>query len=187
MNAKLPIPTSPSSPRPYLLKCKDDGEDVEARFKCQMAVRYAMEKIRAGVPMGGSHAIGHQLGPLGVPHGVTSCIMCPAVIKFNIKHGAGKPEIVRRQEMIREILWADSKVMDVLRGGGLDPISNDLGDALEVIVRFLELPRALSAFDIAADKIPASAKNALEDFWARTNSIPLVEAAQVEEILNMVM
>lgn len=61
---------------PGLIACKqEEGEeeekaDVEARFRCQMGVRYAMENIRAGVPMGGSHAIGHQLGEsaLSVEH-----------------------------------------------------------------------------------------------------------------------
>lgn len=65
---------------PSLLKCKKDLDDTDARHKCQMGVAFGMDNVRAGIPMGGSHAIGHQLGPLGVPHGVTSCIMCPAVM-----------------------------------------------------------------------------------------------------------
>lgn len=47
---------------PSLLQCKADPSDVFARHKCQMGVNYAMYNVRAGVPMGGSHAIGHQLG-----------------------------------------------------------------------------------------------------------------------------
>lgn len=49
---------------PGLLACKRGEADVQARMRCQMAVRYAMENVRAGTPMGGSHAIGHQLGEL---------------------------------------------------------------------------------------------------------------------------
>jgi alcohol dehydrogenase class IV len=49
---------------PNLLKCKADPNDIEARQQCQLAVGYAMDNIRAGIPMGGSHAIGHQLGML---------------------------------------------------------------------------------------------------------------------------
>lgn len=45
-----------------LLKCKAHAEDVLARHQCQMAVIHAMDNVRAGIPMGGSHAIGHQLG-----------------------------------------------------------------------------------------------------------------------------
>lgn len=186
---------------PGLLACKADEGDAEARGRCQMAVRFAMENVRAGVPMGGSHAIGHQLGesfgrglwlradfvgPLGVPHGITSCIMCPAVMKFNIKHGGENAEIARRQGMVRQILWSETKIAAVLREGGLAPGSSDLGDIVDVLIRHLDLPRTLSAFDISPDKIPALAKNSLEDFWAKTNPVPLVDAAQVEEILEAV-
>lgn len=47
---------------PNLIKCKADPNDVQARQQCQLAVCLAMDNIRAGIPMGGSHAIGHQLG-----------------------------------------------------------------------------------------------------------------------------
>ena len=47
---------------PNLLRCKDDLTDVQARLNCQKAVRLAMANVRAGIPLGGSHAIGHQLG-----------------------------------------------------------------------------------------------------------------------------
>lgn len=112
--------------------------------------------------------------------------MCPAVMKFNLKHGGSNSEIARRQEVVQKILWSEAKVAEVLRGGGLKPETSDLGDALDVLIRFLELPRTLGAYDISPDKIPALAKNSLEDFWAKTNPVPLVDAAQVEEILEAV-
>lgn len=126
------------------------------------------------------------VGPLGVPHGVTSCIMCPAVMKFNIKYGGGNSEIARRQGLVKQILWSEPKVAEVLTEGGLEPHSSDLGDALNVLVRALDLPRTLSAYNISPDKIPALARNSLGDFWARTNPVPLVMTAQVEEILEAV-
>ena len=49
---------------PNLLKSKLNLNDIQARQQCQLAVGYAMDNIRAGIPMGGSHAIGHQLGTL---------------------------------------------------------------------------------------------------------------------------
>lgn len=64
---------------PSLLRSKEDERDVDARHQSQMGVNMSMKSVRSGIPMGGSHAIGHQLGPLGVPHGVTSCLMCPQV------------------------------------------------------------------------------------------------------------
>jgi alcohol dehydrogenase class IV len=47
---------------PSLLQCKADPNDILARHKCQLAVISAMNNVRLGVPMGGSHSIGHQLG-----------------------------------------------------------------------------------------------------------------------------
>ena len=49
---------------PRLIACKEDssGVDVASRRRCQDGVRWAMESIRAGVLMGGSHAVGHQFG-----------------------------------------------------------------------------------------------------------------------------
>lgn len=171
---------------PALLKCKKDGDDVEARRQCQLAVNFAMDAVRSGIPMGGSHAIGHQLGPLGVPHGVTSCIMCPAVMKFNIVHGKDNPEIGRRQQKIKDILWSEEDTAKVLKSAGLDQSKADLGDLLDVYVRELALPRTLKDMGISSDVIPALSERTLADFWAPTNPVPLLKAEQVREILDMV-
>ncbi|KAK3073518.1 hypothetical protein LTR53_004857 [Teratosphaeriaceae sp. CCFEE 6253] len=56
---------------PGLLRCKADPTDIAARRQCQLATPLGMGSVRAGITMGGSHAIGHQLGPLGVPHGAS--------------------------------------------------------------------------------------------------------------------
>lgn len=146
---------------PNLLKCKSDPNDIEARKQCQLAVGLAMDNIRAGIPMGGSHAIGHQLGPLGVPHGVTSCIMCPAVMKYNCKHGQDNPEISRRQDKIKDILWSEEEVAKTLKDAGLSKDSSDLGDALDVIIRTLGLPRTLTDMEISRDVIPTLSERAL--------------------------
>ncbi|KAI1862727.1 uncharacterized protein JN550_010064 [Neoarthrinium moseri] len=170
---------------PSLLKCKTDPNDIEARHRCQMAVILAMDNIRAGIPMGGSHAIGHQLGPLGVPHGITSCIMCPAVMKFNIKHGSSSSEIAARQEKIRNILWSEPEVATKLKAAGLSTAA-DLGDLLDAVIRALGLPRTLKELDIPREVLPRLSKRALHDFWAPTNPVPLVRAEQVREILDAI-
>ncbi|KAK5166622.1 uncharacterized protein LTR77_008165 [Saxophila tyrrhenica] len=171
---------------PSLLKCKKDPNDIEARKQCQLAVVFAMESVRTGTAMGGSHAIGHQLGPLGVPHGVTSCILNPAVMKYNIIHGKDKPEIARRQENIKEILWSEPEVSKTFDQAGIDRTTADLGDLLHVYVRGLGLPRTLKEMDISSDRIPGLSERALADFWSPTNPVPLLKAEQVQEILEMV-
>ena len=44
-----------------LLRTKGDSQDLDARFESQMGVIQAMHAVGSGVPLGGSHAIGHQL------------------------------------------------------------------------------------------------------------------------------
>ena len=175
---------------PNLLACHADpqGHDILARHKCHMGVLLAMKSIRAGVPMGGSHAIGHQLGPLGVPHGVTSCIMCPAVMKWNASQtsDANYAEIERRQTMVRDILWDLPEAMTVFDRAGLTKEKADLGDLLDAIFVKLEQPRTLKDVGVDAEIIPALAKRTLDDAWAPTNPVPLKEAGRVQEILEMV-
>ena len=170
---------------PSLLKCKSDPKDVEARHKCHMAVLLAMKGIRAGVPMGGSHAIGHQLGPLGVPHGVTSCIMCPAVMKYNITH-AGNRVNQQKQTKVLSILWSEMTVAELLKKEGLKQENADLGDVLDVIIRELGLPRTLKQVGIEKSQFPPLSKRTLDDFCAQDNPVPLTQASQVSEILEAV-
>jgi alcohol dehydrogenase class IV len=172
---------------PWLLKTKVDEGNAEARFKCQMGVLLAMKNVRAGIPMGGSHAIGHQLGPMGVGHGVTSCIMCPAVMKWNIAHGNKIPEIQKKQDKIREILWSEESASAAFKRAGLTKEKADLGDLLDVIIRALGLPRTLKEVGIDKSQLDALSKRTLEDAWAPTNPIPLTDAAQVKDILEMVV
>jgi alcohol dehydrogenase class IV len=171
---------------PNLLKCKNDTQNIEARRQCQLAVRFGMDNVRAGIPMGGSHAIGHQLGPLGVPHGVTSCIMCPAVMKYNLKHGRD-PEIPRRQDLVKKILWSEPEVATLFKAASLTPAEADLGDLLDVIIRALGLPRTLGEMGIDEEKVSGLAERALHDQWSPTNPIPLLKVEQTREILQAVV
>ena len=57
-------------------------EELEHRVQCQLAAWlsiFGMTNTRSGI----SHALGHQIGPMwNVPHGVTSCITLPHVMRF---------------------------------------------------------------------------------------------------------
>ncbi len=59
------------------------GEDeLEHRVQCQLVAWlsiFGMSNTRGGI----SHALGHQIGPMwNVPHGITSCITLPHVMRF---------------------------------------------------------------------------------------------------------
>jgi alcohol dehydrogenase class IV len=57
-------------------------DELEHRLQCQLAAWlsiFGMSNTRGGI----SHALGHQIGPMwNVPHGITSCITLPHVMRF---------------------------------------------------------------------------------------------------------
>ncbi|OJJ70712.1 hypothetical protein ASPBRDRAFT_129288 [Aspergillus brasiliensis CBS 101740] len=176
---------------PGLVRCKllnkDDDEDdggKAARLDCALGSVDAMAACSAGLPLGASHGIGHQLGPLGVPHGETSCILLPAVCKYNAKHHS---DIIPRQTKLRDFLLRQEGVAGVVRKHYADAATElDLGDVLDAVIRELGLPRSLQAVGVGRDQFDALAEHSLRDRWCRANVVPLKEKAQVLEILDMV-
>lgn len=65
----------------HLPRSSADPDDVDATLACQRAAWLSISAV-PNVSLGLSHAIGHQLGAAGVPHGVTSCVMMPHVMRF---------------------------------------------------------------------------------------------------------
>jgi alcohol dehydrogenase class IV len=170
---------------PGLLRCKHDPSATEARLQCQLGAVDAMAALTGSSPvdLGASHGIGHQLGPLGVGHGETSCILLPAVCKFNAKHGANREQ----QERVRQFLVRNGEVGRVLRERGVDADTADLGDVLDAVIRELGMPRSLKEVGVGSDKLDELAANSLHDRWCKTNPVPLTDKEQVLEILEMVV
>ncbi|KAH2291435.1 hypothetical protein KXV50_004762 [Aspergillus fumigatus] len=170
---------------PGLLRCRHDpaGHDRDARLQCQRGAVNAMATLTGGssVELGASHGIGHQLGPLGVGHGETSCILLPAVCKFNARHGANREQ----QERVRDFLVRNAEVARVLRDRGVDASLADLGDVLDAVIRELGMPRSLKEVGVGRDALDELAANSLHDRWCKTNPVPLTEKKQVLEILEM--
>lgn len=124
-----------------------------------------------------------QLGPLGVGHGETSCILLPAVCKYNAAKGANVP----RQKLVHKFLTEQTIVQEVLQKYGVDPSSSDLGDVLDAIIRELGMPRSLKDVGVGRDKLDGLAEHSLEDRWCQTNPVPLEKKEQVLDILEMVV
>ncbi|KAI1070365.1 hypothetical protein NW752_010395 [Fusarium irregulare] len=163
---------------PGLLRCKHDPKDLDARHLCQTGVVEAMRAVSTGVPLGASHAIGHQLGPLGVGHGETSCILLPAVCKFNAKKGVNDD----RQKRTLKILVNQQPVEELIQG--VD--EQDLGGILDLIIRELDMPRTLRDVGIGSNHLPGLAKNSLNDIWIKTNAYRITKEEEVMEILEAV-
>ncbi|KAF5653957.1 alcohol dehydrogenase [Fusarium sp. NRRL 25303] len=164
-----------------LLASKADPKLLQARHLCHQGVVSSMSAVSSGVPLGASHAIGHQLGPLGVGHGETSCILLPTVCRFNYNKKAN----VERQEVVRDLLLEQDEVQQLLQAKGLDKSAVSLADILDVFISALSMPRSLEEVGVGEDKLEVLARNSLDDIWIQTNAFPITEANQVMEILNM--
>src|SRR3954452_21692812 len=78
---------------------KRDPMDMEARLNCQLGAWMSIMGSQNGVSKGASHGIGHVLGGTAyVPHGYTSCVMLPHVLRFN------EPINAARQTLVAEAL-----------------------------------------------------------------------------------
>jgi alcohol dehydrogenase class IV len=170
---------------PNLLLTKAHWNDEEPRLKEMMGVIEAMKGLESGVPMGGSHGIGHQLGPLGVGHGETSCIMLPAILKYNHRHG---DEAVRKpQQKVLNILWGEQAVTKILAAKGLKRETADAGDVVGAVVSELGMPRTLKDVGVLRNQLDKLAESCLKDPWLKTNPVPLTEKSQVLEVVEMVV
>lgn len=164
---------------PNLLTTKKDWHNEEARLNCMLGVNAVTIMLKKSVLPGASHGIGHQLGPLGVGHGQTSCVLLPSVMKWNAGVNGDK------QERLKQAMWAEHAVAEVLQARGLSKDSSDVGDALDAIFRELGMPRSLKEVGVGRDKFDGLAVNSLKDPCCIVNPIPLERESQVLEILEM--
>lgn len=170
---------------PGLLATKRDPSDREARRKSQLAVVAAMRGLLVGVPMGASHAIGHQLGPLGVGHGETSCVMLPSVLRWNLHSGRHEGWVRERQSLVLSVFWSIESVAGALRKQGLDAEMSSLGDVVEAYVKGLGLPGSLKEVGVGKEQFDKLADNSMQDAWIRTNPVPITTPEEVNVILMM--
>jgi len=156
-------------------------EGLNARLESMLGARMAMAAPIRQIPMGGSHAIGHQLGTFGVAHGHTSCVMCPYVMRYN------KSVNEEKQKKATGVIWeSDPKVRSYLEARGLKRDEADLCDVLDGLFRELEMPRTLKEVGVEGEKkLKDLADKTLKDHWAGSNPRPLESADQVMEILKM--
>lgn len=154
------------------------------REQCMLGLHQAMLGVR-GVDLGASHGIGHQLGPMGVGHGETSCILLPAVLKYNFAHGSST--VRARQKVVLDVLWGEYTVATMLREKGLEEGKADAGDVVGAVIELLGMPRTLKEVGIGRERLEELAVNSLKDPWLETNPVPLRTKEQVLEVLGMVV
>jgi maleylacetate reductase len=148
-----------------LPRVKADPADLEARLDCQIGTWLSTGPLATGVPMGASHGIGYVLGAaFGVPHGVTSCVMLPAVMRWN------RSENGERQALVAAAMGQPGK---------------DAGDVLDDFIRNLGLPRSLKEVRVGPEHFEKIAEQAMKTPWVPRNPRRIDSPAQVREILTL--
>jgi maleylacetate reductase len=148
-----------------LERVKVDPSDLQARLNCQTGSWLSMGPLASGVPMGASHGIGYVLGAaFGIPHGHTSCIMLPAVMRWN------KTANADRQAMVAAAMGQPGK---------------DAGDLLDAFIGDLGMPRSLSAVSIGPESFDLIAERAMATPWVPRNPRHIDGPPQVREILQL--
>ena len=155
-----------------LLSCglngvKVDAGDLVARIECQLGAWLSMGPLASGVPMGASHGIGYVLGAVhGVPHGLTSCVMLPYVMRWNRQANAA------RQDLVAAAMGRPGEAA---------------ADVLDEFIRGLGLPRTLGEVGVGPADLDRIAEGAMKTPWVPRNPRPIPGPQAVREILEMAL
>jgi alcohol dehydrogenase class IV len=148
-----------------LRRVKADPADPEARLDCQLGSWLSMGPLASGVPMGASHGIGYVLGAVfDIPHGHTSCIMLPAVMRWNRPANAGRQALV---------------------AAAMDRPGEDAADVLDEFISGLGMPRSLGAVNVGRDAFDRLAEQAMGTQWVPRNPRRIDGPAEVRQILEL--
>lgn len=140
-------------------------DDMATRLDLQFGMWLSIGAGTSGVGTGASHGIGHVLGAAcHVPHGHTSCVMLPSVLRWN------RPANGERQKRVSEAF------------GRPDAAAADL---VEGLVKSLDLPGRLSAVGVGSDRFREIAEKSMHDRAVLNNPRPIERPEQVMEILEL--
>jgi maleylacetate reductase len=143
---------------------KADPLDMDGRLECQLGAWLSMVGSQTGVPKGASHGIGHVLGGTAhVPHGYTSCVMLPHVLRFN------HPVNAERQARVSEALGHPGEpAAEVVAG----------------LIAALGLPGRLRDVDVKPEQLDRIAELSMHDRWIHTNPRKIDGPPVVRELLD---
>jgi alcohol dehydrogenase class IV len=146
-----------------LTRYPEARDDLDARLDAQLGAWLAAFSIRR-TEYGASHGLGHALGAdSGVPHGITSCVLLPTVMRWNATHCA-------------------APMAEVAAALG-DP-SRPAADQVEALIARLGLPTRIGQLGIDRARLAAIADKGMANPWVRSNPRPISDAAQLREILE---
>jgi maleylacetate reductase len=148
-----------------LPRIKAAPKDLEPRTQAQIGMWQAIAAAASGVPTGASHGIGYALGAtFGIAHGHTSCVMLPAVLKWNAAFNG------ERQRALSEAMGAPER---------------PAGDLVAELVAGLDQPGNLRAVGIKRENLPEIAKRAVAYQPVQQNPRKIATPDDVMEILEL--
>jgi maleylacetate reductase len=140
-------------------------DDLETRMDLQFGMWLSIGAGTSGVGVGASHGIGHVLGAAcGVPHGHTSCVMLPSVLRWNL------PANADRQKRVSEAFGKPEAAAAELVAG---------------LVTSLGLPRRLADVGVGKERFREIAEKSMHDRAVLNNPRPIKGPAEVMEILEL--
>ena len=118
-----------------------------------------------GIGIGASHGIGHVLGGrFGVPHGITSCVMLLAALRWNAAVNA------ERQKRINNLMDAPDRAAS---------------DLVRELVAGLGLPTRLRDIGIKRDDFAAIAEHSMHDPASPANPRKIAGPQDIVELLDI--
>ncbi|NBT78137.1 MAG: maleylacetate reductase [Betaproteobacteria bacterium] len=136
---------------------------LQGRLDCQIGAWLAAMSIRRA-DYGASHGLGHALGAdAGVPHGITSCVLLPTVMRYNADVCA---------DALNEISAA------------LGHPDQPAADLIEALIRRLGLPTRISELGVGRERLAVIAEKAMGNPFVRSNPRPIQTPAETLEILE---
>ncbi len=143
---------------------KANPADLDARLDCQIGAWMSMVGWQTGVNKGASHGIGHVLGGSAqVPHGYTSGVMLPHVLRFNLE------AIPDRQARVSEALGQPG---------------TPAAEAVGALISGLGLPTRLRDVGVKPDQLDLIAENSMHDRWIHTNPRKIDGPAVIRTLLD---
>src|SRR6266850_5809104 len=147
-----------------LQKVFDSPNDLHARLDCMKGAWLSILGPASGVKAGASHGMGHALGgTAGMPHGETSCVMLPHVLRYNASVNAD------RQSVIASAIGESHK---------------SLADIIATLISRLGLPTRLRDAGVPEEVIAAVAEAALHDPLLASNPRPIKSLTDVRLLLE---
>jgi maleylacetate reductase len=91
-----------------LRRVLDVPAEMEARLDCMKGAWLSILGAAAGVRAGASHGMGHALGgTAGMPHGETSCVMLPHILRYNASVNGNRQAVIASAVGSPDMMLAD--------------------------------------------------------------------------------